>query len=144
MPVPHSPDSTIPQGSLFSTKHFVETDNNLHHFLQSTNDSRLSFQTNMTTFLSPDEKHIVQHDEKLGDKDESPARRYSVVAEINHSEAPIWEQRQTYGKSGTLNPIGLVCFFLTLSQGFMGIFTSKYVFLCAAFATMGGLLFGYE
>lgn len=26
----------------------------------------------------------------------------------------------------------------------MGIFDSKYVFLCAAFATMGGLLFGYD
>jgi hypothetical protein len=33
---------------------------------------------------------------------------------------------------------------LIILQGFMGIFTSKYVFLCAAFATMGGLLFGYE
>lgn len=26
----------------------------------------------------------------------------------------------------------------------MGIFSSKYVFACAAFATMGGLLFGYD
>ena len=28
--------------------------------------------------------------------------------------------------------------------GFMGIFTSRYVFMCAAFATMGGMLFGYD
>jgi hypothetical protein len=65
--------------------------------------------------------------EDAGEKGEYGARRRSSVADITHSEAPIWEQRQTYGK-----------------QGFMGIFTSKYVFLCAAFATMGGLLFGYE
>ena len=26
----------------------------------------------------------------------------------------------------------------------MGLFASKYVFLCATFATMGGLLFGYD
>ena len=60
----------------------------------------------MTTFLTPDEKQVVQHDENLGDKDEPLGRRCSVVVEISHSEAPIWEQRQTYGKSGTLNPIG--------------------------------------
>lgn len=26
----------------------------------------------------------------------------------------------------------------------MGIFSSRYVFVCALFATMGGLLFGYD
>ncbi|RFU29237.1 hypothetical protein B7463_g7086, partial [Scytalidium lignicola] len=40
---------------------------------------------------------------------------------------PVWEERETYGK-----------------PGFGGIFTNKYVTLCAAFATMGGALFGYD
>ncbi|KAI1213732.1 general substrate transporter [Annulohypoxylon truncatum] len=43
------------------------------------------------------------------------------------SERPVWEERETYGKAG-----------------FLGIFTNKYVTLCAAFATIGGALFGYD
>lgn len=43
------------------------------------------------------------------------------------TEVPVWETRKTYTK-----------------QGFMGIFSSRYVFVCALFATMGGLLFGYD
>lgn len=58
---------------------------------------------------------------------ENPPRRRSSVVEIEHTETPIWEVRKTYTK-----------------QGFMGIFSSRYVFVCAAFATMGGLLFGYD
>lgn len=60
------------------------------------------------------------------DSEQAPRRGSSVVA-IEHSEVPIWDVRKTYTK-----------------QGFMGIFSSRYVFVCAAFATMGGLLFGYD
>ena len=60
----------------------------------------------MTTFLSLGEKQVVQYDENLGSKGDPLGRRGSTVVEISHSEAPIWEQRQTYGKSGTLDAIG--------------------------------------
>lgn len=58
----------------------------------------------MAKFLSQDEKTGVQHNEHLNDKDESPARGHSAMGEISHSGAPIWEQRETYGKSGTWKP----------------------------------------
>lgn len=67
----------------------------------------------------------MSHVEKV-DSDQPPRRMSSVVA-IEHTETPIWDVRKTYTK-----------------QGFMGIFSSRYVFVCAAFATMGGLLFGYD
>lgn len=67
----------------------------------------------------------MSHVEKIDDS--QPPRRRSSVAAIEHTETPVWETRQTYTK-----------------HGFMGIFSSKYVFACAAFATMGGLLFGYD
>ncbi|KAL2824865.1 general substrate transporter [Aspergillus cavernicola] len=41
--------------------------------------------------------------------------------------APVWEVRRTYTKSGLV-----------------GLFSSRYVFLCALFATLGGVLFGYD
>ncbi len=41
--------------------------------------------------------------------------------------APVWESRRTYTKSGLV-----------------GLFSSRYVLLCALFATLGGLLFGYD
>lgn len=44
-----------------------------------------------------------------------------------HSSSAIWESRQTY-----------------CEPGFRGLFSSSYVVLCAAFATLGGLLFGYD
>ena len=56
----------------------------------------------------------------------SAARRGSVDVPI-HTGKPVWEQRETYGPSGL-----------------RGIFQSKYVFAAAAFATLGGTLFGYE
>lgn len=37
-----------------------------------------------------------------------------------------------------------VGFILMGASGFKGIFTNKYVTLCAAFATLGGILFGYD
>ncbi|KAI1102683.1 general substrate transporter [Jackrogersella minutella] len=49
------------------------------------------------------------------------------TAKAVHNERPVWEERETYGKAG-----------------FLGIFTNKYVTVCAAFATMGGALFGYD
>ncbi|KAH8648491.1 general substrate transporter [Xylariales sp. PMI_506] len=43
------------------------------------------------------------------------------------NEYPDWGEREPYGKSG-----------------FSGIFTNKYVTICAAFSTLGGALFGYD
>lgn len=54
-------------------------------------------------------------------------RRSSVVAIPEHTSKPVWEQRQTYGPAGI-----------------RGVFTSRYVLAAAAFATLGGTLFGYE
>ena len=45
---------------------------------------------------------------------------------IHHSEA-VWEHRNTYGP-----------------PGFKGVFTNYYPALCAAFAALGGLIFGYD
>lgn len=45
---------------------------------------------------------------------------------IHHSEA-VWENRDTYGP-----------------PGFTGIFINYYAALCAAFAAIGGLIFGYD
>ena len=45
---------------------------------------------------------------------------------IHHSEA-VWEHRNTYGP-----------------PGFKGVFTNYYAALCAAFAALGGLIFGYD
>lgn len=55
------------------------------------------------------------------------SRRASTVSEIQHIQAPVWELRRTYTK-----------------HGIAGLLTSRYVFLCALFATLGGLLFGYD
>ena len=45
---------------------------------------------------------------------------------IHHSEA-VWQHRNTYGP-----------------PGFKGVFTNYYAALCAAFAALGGLIFGYD
>lgn len=58
--------------------------------------------------------------------DGGPSRRGSVGAPT-HDTRPVWEQRETYGPAGI-----------------RGIFKSRYVFAAAAFATLGGTLFGYE
>lgn len=65
----------------------------------------------------------VDHVEQLHD---TPSRRGSIDAPT-HSQKPVWEQRETYGP-----------------PGIRGIFKSRYVFAAAAFATLGGTLFGYE
>ncbi|KAF5553680.1 sugar inositol transporter [Fusarium mexicanum] len=54
-------------------------------------------------------------------------RRASQASDIMNTEAPVWELRQTYTKSGIA-----------------GLVSSRYVFLCALFATLGGMLFGYD
>lgn len=51
----------------------------------------------------------------------------SAESADEHNRAPVWQSRPTYTKSGI-----------------RGLFSSKYVFLCALFATMGGVLFGYD
>ncbi len=45
---------------------------------------------------------------------------------IHHSEA-VWIHRDTYGP-----------------PGFKGVFTNYFAALCAAFAAIGGLIFGYD
>ena len=45
---------------------------------------------------------------------------------IHHSGA-VWEHRDTYGP-----------------PGFSGVFTNYYATLCAAFAAIGGMIFGYD
>lgn len=53
--------------------------------------------------------------------------RGSTESADEHNRAPDEQLRRTYTKSGI-----------------QGLFSSKYVFLCALFATMGGILFGYD
>ncbi|KAL6714514.1 hypothetical protein ACLMJK_007939 [Lecanora helva] len=45
---------------------------------------------------------------------------------VHHSEA-VWDHRETYGP-----------------PGFRGVFMNSYAALCAAFAAIGGLIFGYD
>lgn len=45
---------------------------------------------------------------------------------VHHAEA-VWEQREPYGPTG-----------------FKGVFISSYAALCAAFAALGGMVFGYD
>ena len=45
---------------------------------------------------------------------------------VHHAEA-IWDQREPYGPTG-----------------FKGVFISSYAALCAAFAALGGMIFGYD
>lgn len=54
-------------------------------------------------------------------------------------------EEEGYGLSGMLL-YGLLytCAYAHCILGFRGIFASRYVALCAAFAAIGGLLFGYE
>lgn len=54
-------------------------------------------------------------------------RRGSITSANIQSQAPVWELRRTYTKSGIA-----------------GLFASRYVFTCALLATLGGLLFGYD
>jgi hypothetical protein len=96
------------------------------------------------TFEKPSKELATSHAEWAADTTPPSGRRRSTVVEIVHTEQPIWEQRQTYTKHGMLPTRSISALRLTSLLGFMGIFASKYVFLCAAFATMGGMLFGYE
>lgn len=45
---------------------------------------------------------------------------------VHHAEA-VWDQREPYGPTG-----------------FQGVFISSYAALCAAFAALGGMVFGYD
>lgn len=54
-------------------------------------------------------------------------------------------EEERYGLSGMLLCLLLyTCAYAHCTLGFRGIFASRYVVLCAAFAAIGGLLFGYE
>ena len=63
--------------------------------------------------------------ESDAEKEDIPTQNDGDVF-IHHSEA-VWEHRDTYGPSG-----------------FKGVFTNYYAALCAAFAALGGLIFGYD
>ncbi|KAJ5106599.1 hypothetical protein N7456_003274 [Penicillium angulare] len=63
----------------------------------------------------------------LGEIPANEIRRSSTVSADSDGQAPVWELRRTYTKSGI-----------------SGLFASKYVFGCALLATLGGLLFGYD
>jgi hypothetical protein len=53
-------------------------------------------------------------------------REGSAAGFTHHAEA-VFDGRETYGPAG-----------------FRGLFSSPYVVLCAAFSTIGGLIFGYD
>ena len=72
-----------------------------------------------------------QMDTKLGGTnktvmDDADDRTADNSVFVHHAEA-IWEQRETYGP-----------------QGFRGVFTNSYAAACAALASLGGLVFGYD
>ncbi|KAE8423568.1 general substrate transporter [Aspergillus pseudocaelatus] len=58
---------------------------------------------------------------------EDAFRRGSITQVDVQSHTPVWESRRTHTKTGII-----------------GLFSSRYVSLCALFATLGGLLFGYD
>ncbi|KAI7573919.1 hypothetical protein KC343_g23369, partial [Hortaea werneckii] len=60
------------------------------------------------------------------DGDETAMRETMETPGVHNSGA-VWQTRETY-----------------CEPGFKGIFTSYYVALCAVFAALGGLLFGYD
>ena len=71
------------------------------------------------------------------DEDNTPEKKRNapnMANKLEHNENPavhhssaVWESRDTY-----------------CEPGFRGLFSSSYVVLCASFATLGGLLFGYD
>ncbi|KAM0261460.1 hypothetical protein ACHAPA_009780 [Fusarium lateritium] len=69
----------------------------------------------------------VERQPSSGNDKSAVQRRASQASEIMNAEAPVWELRETYTKSGIA-----------------GLLSSRYVFLCALFATLGGMLFGYD
>lgn len=69
----------------------------------------------------------LERQQSSGDDKSAAQRRASQASDIMNTEAPVWELRKTYTKSGIA-----------------GLVSSRYVFLCALFATLGGMLFGYD
>lgn len=69
----------------------------------------------------------AENDEVCQVEDTQTLSRRGSIDVPTHSSKPVWEQRETYGPAGI-----------------RGIFHSRYVFAAAAFATLGGTLFGYE
>ncbi|KAI9666397.1 MAG: hypothetical protein M1821_004333 [Bathelium mastoideum] len=62
-------------------------------------------------------------DSKLHANVSSPTNEITIA----HHDRAVWETRETYGPAG-----------------FRGLFSNYYVSMCAAFVTLGGLLFGYD
>lgn len=82
--------------------------------------------------------------EKKDAIDIAPAQSH-VHQEVADMHGKALVTREPYGKPGT-SSIKLCCTtsYLIFSAGFAGLFTSPYVATCALFATLGGLLFGYD
>lgn len=72
----------------------------------------------------------------------TPSHHHQEVAGTHHTGG-AWATREPYGPAG-MSLLLRTRLLLIHSSGFRGLFTNHYVALCAAFATIGGLLFGYE
>lgn len=80
--------------------------------------------------------------EKIEAIDVSPDHQHQEFAGM-HSNERAWATREPYGPAGKYLRCDLAMSRLH-TQGFKGLFSNYYVAMCAAFATIGGLLFGYE
>ena len=69
--------------------------------------------------MNPEEGHKKSQDAEEGLEPSN--------TDVIHDDRAIWDNREAYGPAG-----------------FEGLFASPFVFACAAFTALGGLLFGYE
>lgn len=78
--------------------------------------------------------------------DKIDSKDLSILPVHAENASPIDTTIEPYGPSGVLsstttNPVAPHA---DSEKGFRGIFSSRYVALCAAFSAIGGMLFGYE
>ena len=66
---------------------------------------------------------MADREERTDNKNSTPSQDQFFV---HHAEA-VWKSREPYGPSG-----------------FGGLFSNYYATSCAAFAALGGLIFGYD
>lgn len=66
------------------------------------------------------------------------------VSDVQNENAHLRNmEMQPYGPSG-IHSSSILGNMTDMVTGFKGIFSSRYVVLCAAFSAIGGMLFGYE
>lgn len=80
--------------------------------------------------------------EKIEAIDVSPGHQHQEFVEM-HSNERAWATREPYGPGGEFIPSDTAIVH-SHDVGFKGLFSNYYVAMCATFATIGGLLFGYE